>query len=450
MTDYNSDRNILFITKATPEDDDFTLWLAPRLEEAGYEVFADILKLQGGERWRQTLTNTLHDRTIKQLLICTTEGLKKEGVQEEISIGQQVARQLGDNKFLIPLRLQPFRSIFGISDLQYVDFHNNYVDGLSKLIETLQKEQIPKYKHPTVQPDWEQIRRQNEVKVLNSEETLSSNWLSIKEAPDEIFFLTPVHACDMTLLRREAKNCKFPVFVHLHGLVTFASCSEVELQFRSIKKWRTESTTKLARFISEGWSTFRIDSKKSKEIITSLIRQAWEINLSRLGYTEYWWGIERGFHVSDKHIGTKQFVNWGSRDRTRRSMLRNETKNKVWTYGVTVNVVFSPFLHYRVKSRVLFSNYIEGVWGDSIKQETVIQDKLEQHRLRRRVCSNWRNRRWYGLLMAFLSLLSGNNSTIKIPLGNDNFLVSDARPIQVTSPVSTNKLPNQVACNDFD
>jgi hypothetical protein len=36
-------RNLLFISKATPSDDEFALWLAPRLEAEGYVVFADIL-----------------------------------------------------------------------------------------------------------------------------------------------------------------------------------------------------------------------------------------------------------------------------------------------------------------------------------------------------------------------------------------------------------------------
>lgn len=41
-----------------PGDDDFALWLAPRLEAAGYEVFADILNLQPGDQWRRALTST--------------------------------------------------------------------------------------------------------------------------------------------------------------------------------------------------------------------------------------------------------------------------------------------------------------------------------------------------------------------------------------------------------
>ena len=43
-------RNVLFISKATPGDDEFALWLAPRLEAEGYTVFADILSLDAGTR----------------------------------------------------------------------------------------------------------------------------------------------------------------------------------------------------------------------------------------------------------------------------------------------------------------------------------------------------------------------------------------------------------------
>jgi hypothetical protein len=38
-------RITVFISKATPDDDEFVLWLAPRLEAAGYTVYADIVRL---------------------------------------------------------------------------------------------------------------------------------------------------------------------------------------------------------------------------------------------------------------------------------------------------------------------------------------------------------------------------------------------------------------------
>jgi hypothetical protein len=71
--DVPQERDILFISKSTPGDDEFTLWLAPRLEAAGYKVFADILVLRAGDRWRKIITQTLQDRAKKLLLCCRDE-----------------------------------------------------------------------------------------------------------------------------------------------------------------------------------------------------------------------------------------------------------------------------------------------------------------------------------------------------------------------------------------
>jgi hypothetical protein len=42
-------RRAIFISHATPEDNDFVLWLASKLTTAGYEVWSDITQLQGGD-----------------------------------------------------------------------------------------------------------------------------------------------------------------------------------------------------------------------------------------------------------------------------------------------------------------------------------------------------------------------------------------------------------------
>jgi TIR domain len=115
-------RTVVFISKATPEDDEFVLWLAPKLEAAGYEVFADILVLQGGDRWRKQITGALQDRAVKMLLCCRDATLAKDGVQEEIGIGLDLAKSLNDPKFVIPLRLEQYKKVFGIGELQYIDF----------------------------------------------------------------------------------------------------------------------------------------------------------------------------------------------------------------------------------------------------------------------------------------------------------------------------------------
>ena len=110
-------RGIVFISKATPEDDEFVLWLSPRLEAAGYTVFADILTLEPGDRWRRQVTNTLQNKAVKMLLCCRDVTLNKNGVQEEIGIAEDLVKELKDPRFIIPLRLAPFKKVFGIGEL---------------------------------------------------------------------------------------------------------------------------------------------------------------------------------------------------------------------------------------------------------------------------------------------------------------------------------------------
>jgi len=94
-------RETVFISKATPEDDEFVLWLAPRIEAAGYKVFADILSLEAGDRWRKEVTDTLQNEAIKMLLCCRDSSLEKNGVQEEIGIAEDVSKELQDPRFIV-------------------------------------------------------------------------------------------------------------------------------------------------------------------------------------------------------------------------------------------------------------------------------------------------------------------------------------------------------------
>src|SRR6266436_2416394 len=136
-------RTVVFISKATPGDDEFALWLAPRLEAAGYTVFADIVTLEPGDRWRKQITNTLQTRAIKMVLCCRDATLARDNVQEEIGIALDLAKELLDPKFIIPLRLEPYRKVLGIGELQYIDFARGWAYGLGKLLDALKRQKAP-------------------------------------------------------------------------------------------------------------------------------------------------------------------------------------------------------------------------------------------------------------------------------------------------------------------
>src|SRR4029077_7909700 len=114
VADARAGRDVVFLSKATPGEDEFALWLAPKLEAAGYKVFADILTLEPGDRWRKLITSTLQDQGIKMLLCCRDKTLAASGVLEEIEIGVDLTKQLADPRFIIPLRLEPFKKVLGI------------------------------------------------------------------------------------------------------------------------------------------------------------------------------------------------------------------------------------------------------------------------------------------------------------------------------------------------
>ena len=131
------ERDVIFIIKASPVDDEFTLWLAPKLEAEGYQVFADILTLQPGDRWRREINAALRHRAAKVLLLCRDSTLDNDNVQDDLDIALERAKELGDQRFVLPLRMETFRRIKGLGDTVPVDFVKGWGEGLDKLLDKI-------------------------------------------------------------------------------------------------------------------------------------------------------------------------------------------------------------------------------------------------------------------------------------------------------------------------
>jgi hypothetical protein len=138
------ERAALFITHANPEDNAFTTWLGAKLSVLGYETWADVLAIRGGEDWQRKLEHALRHRARKVLLVGTSRGVQKQGVRNEIQIAHDVGKAIADHEFIIPLRLEPFEAPFLIAHAQYVDFQPGWSAGLNALIETLVGYGVPR------------------------------------------------------------------------------------------------------------------------------------------------------------------------------------------------------------------------------------------------------------------------------------------------------------------
>jgi hypothetical protein len=432
-------RSVVFISKATPADDEFALWLAPRLEAAGYTVFADILTLEPGDRWRKQITNTLQTGAIKMLLCCRDTTLASEGVQEEIGIASDLVKELKDPKFIIPLRLEPFKKLFGIGELQYIDFVRGWAYGLGKLLDTLKRQKVPcDPAKININPNWEIYRRRGAIPIKNEPERLTSNWLRVAEAPDVIRYFEPTGAADRSALERACGASRFPAEPHLHGFFSFGTLAEIEVAFASVARFTPKHEAALMRFIEDGSKECAILKQDASNLVHSMFRQAWNRFCRDRGLLEYQYSKSAGFHASKNNVQIGQKIPWGKQGEQRSSMLRNVAKGHVWQFGVSGMPAFWPFPHFKLKSRVLFA-------PPNLKEAGApLDDAKKQHHLRRTVCKAWRNKQWHGRMMAFLEILAGEAAYISLPLGETAHVKLEPAPMLFSSPVST-ILPNKMA-----
>lgn len=387
-------RDIVFISKATPEDDEFVLWLAPRLEAEGYKVFADILTLEPGDRWRKELTKTLRDRTVKMLLCCRDSTLAKEGVQEEIGIGLEVARALHDPKFVLPLRLEPYQKLFGIGELQHSDFVRGWAEGLQKLLETLKRQRVPRTEAVHINPNWEIYRRRRAVPLKEETERLTSNWLRVAEAPDVIRYFEATGVIDRHAIKHACERSRYPAEPHGFGFFSFSSLEEINQLFASTARFCVKHEAPLLQFRDEGLPPLGISGQDASNMVQSVFRQAWDKFCRERGLIEYLYSKKAiGFHVSKDQAKIGEHIRWGNQAERRWSLLRNVAKGNVWQYGVTGQPSFWPFPHFKLKSRVLFAPLNGTEAGEPF------DEAKKQHRLRRTVCKGWRNKQWYGPML---------------------------------------------------
>jgi hypothetical protein len=428
----NVTRTTVFISKGTPEDDEFVLWLAPRLEAEGYAVFADILTLEAGDRWRKQVTGTLQNRAIKMLLCCRDATLNKDGVQEEIGIAQDVGKELSDPRFIIPLRLEPFKKLFGIGELQYVDFVGRWAGGLRDLLIALERQKVPRsFDNVVINPNWESYKTRLAIKIERRPERLTMNWLRIVKMPKLIRYYKPRGAVDHESLEGACRRSPFPVQIHLHGFFSFAPPSEVNRAFAHLGRFFVGTSLKLVDFLEQGSDKPRLWTGDAKNLVMSLFRTSWESFCRRRGLYEYPYSGWPGFHVGEQQVALGKRIPWGAPKAKRSAMLRNAAGGKVWQFGVSGGPQLWPVPHFRFKARVLFAELSGKTTGP------VFTDVDEQHRLRRSICKGWRNKAWHGRFMAFTEMIADRADFIDLPLSGSTALRLDARPIRVTVPVTT-------------
>lgn len=418
-------RTAIFISHATPEDNHFVRWLGAKLTVMGYEVWADVMRLRGGSDWSRELENALRKRAVKMLLVCTATGIEKQGVRNEIEMGVNLARELGDDQFIIPLRLEAYVAPFRIAQAQYIDFKNNWARGLTELTDLLEEKGIPRGK-PGHMQTWLETHAEGSSKLLAKSEPLVSNWLEIEGQPEMVHYCEP--PVGSSLDRFQYRRCHtWPCVPHRGGVITFARPDKSGLMGPELPG-KVISSIRAENFLSAGWPEYGIEANQAQYIYTDIGSQAFDGLCSKRGLKGYmgsgkrlsWWA-----DIKTAPLDKVKF-DWGYRRGSRQIIGHSDKRRVHWHYAINVNLRTFPLHHLRVSARLVFSE--NGM--------DAIEDVRRAHTLRRSLAKGWRNARWRDMLCAFLWWLSDNKGQLRLPVAEGEYINARIPPMQFSCPVS--------------
>lgn len=423
----SADRSAIFISHAAPEDNAFTLWLGAKLAALGYEVWADVLRLRGGDDWQRKLEHALRHRAAKVLLVANPRAVDKQGVRNEVQIASDVARKIGDQEFIIPLRLAAFEAPFLIAHAQYIDFQRGWATGLAELLNVLDET----YKIPRQGRDqsaiWREVQLVHGRAVTATPERLVSNWLAIERLPTKLRFFEFRGGSERTAQAR-IKDAPWPVVPFRRGFLTFARMDELQEHFGPYLPLKLQGERRLDGFLEDGWATFDIARFDARNKFSDLARQALESALRARGLKAFalsgfqtaWWA------PLDVAPTGKVTFRWANISGLRQIQGVSVKRRMNWHFGASVAARTAPFRHVRVISRLIFTE-------DGQKP---FEDAAKMHRLRRSFAKTWRNARWRDMLLAFLHWLADGGAEWRVPVSSDEALVLRLPPVTWMAPVS--------------
>jgi len=182
--DVEVQRDMLFISHANPEDNEFSQWLSLQLAKYGYPVWCDLTKLLGGEVFWTDIEQALRNKTAKFLYVLSRTSNAKDGPLNELQVAANIQRDNKLRDFVIPLLIDdlPHREIhIQLSRLTAVNFREGWAKGLQNLLRKLQKDglkQRPDF-NPAAVASWWKLQHGAGQAIRNQSEEHLSNWFPL-------------------------------------------------------------------------------------------------------------------------------------------------------------------------------------------------------------------------------------------------------------------------------
>lgn len=441
-------REAIFISHATPEDNEFVRWLGSKLELTGYQVWHDLARLKGGDYFWDKIEAAIRNESFRFVAVVSKVALGKQGVKNEWAVADTIERSVPG--FVIPVRIDdiPFGDVpISLHRKNLIDFTSGWHKGLAALLDTLEEAQAPKASSPdpALARHWLPELKDGAIVRTNVKETLDSTWLPIRSLPPAIE-TARILGKDREIKVTE-ENRKLPWFEHEDRIVGFAKGADlVSLMAKSVML-KAASGADTATFIQEG-STLgdkQVPWWEARKRVGNLVRQAWELSMEAKGFASvYQSGGRRVFYATPELTGGRgKFVRYEDFDGKKRVKALNgksERREACWAYGVGMVTSFDDPWRVELRHAVIFTD-------DDGKP---LEDALKAHRLRRGFCKSWWNEQWRTLMRAFLWLASEGGAELVLPVGSGRSIVLGSTPIQFDAPCGLSDVAQAVDADPVD
>ena len=430
-------RDMVFVSHANPEDNEFALWLSLQLAAEGYPVWCDLTKLLGGELFWSDIEQAIRERTAKFLHVLTRVSNEKRGSRDELALALGVERKDKLKDFVIPLWLDdlpPAEFNVELFRRNATPFQQSWARGLALVLKKLEEDGVPKKAgfDPAAVTSWWRNHVNAAAGVRADPEPLYSNWYPLQ--PTSLFFheLSRDDPGPLTV----PDKLPYPAVRHAQYLVSFAPAEDFQGHLGPGMSIQSTLTRRVndpdAPEESRLWWY-----RDERQGMSNLLRQVWEQLLSGRSLPTYTFanGARAFYFIKGMLLDDRAWYTGYEGTRSWRNIIGYKTLKssregvpgiRHWHFSLEARPTSHPVIGYTMRSHVLFSDDGKTIW----------ESKERLHRARRSQCKDWWNDKWRDLIAASVSFLSEGGEVICLPVGSKTRIGVAIRPVTLSSPVS--------------
>jgi hypothetical protein len=409
-------RDTLFISHATPEDNEFAIWLASKLEMLGYKTWLDKKHLLGGERMWQEIQNVLENEAVKVLFVYSkyirdNNNQIRSGIFDEISFAKSIAKNESLKDFIIPLHIDDssYSEIIGFDGVTQILFSISWADGLKMLINKLEKQNVIKNKGTDYLPisSWYENEYLDCCKIIKKVETYYSSWWKISSLPNNFYIHIFKNIQQADIIYKHYFD--IPIGRISNNIITFESNLQInindgmyEYEIKADKTFIFSIDDINSGISSETFPTNNDLQIYFKHFLNQILFKLMKSKQLR----HYRLSKNIAFYLGSNNKKEFNYINFFYPDSGIKKSKKIGGKYNVhfWNYGISAKPIILPIIGFSLSSHLIFTK--DGT--------NPIEDDSFQATHRRRKAKRFFNSQWRDMLLAFVEYLKDHNNEIKI------------------------------------